>query len=221
MGLASSKTSEFANIYNKNSTTELSVRELAKEDFEKGFPQTLAFHFKVDEKDLPNAETFAQLFADYANSTHYFNKIVVVEDLKAQNTKEAIVGTARLIIRPSLVDYNTKVAHIEELALRQTREDFNHHDIYPVLLGALTDIATQAKVYKITNYPHGGWNYYYNHGTFEAKLSHGDYLPNDDDKKRITALTVPVVVPNQTKVEEVKHQDTPKEIVHVAPTTTS
>ena len=227
MGSDSSKSSDipFAYIYKKNSTEQLSVRELKKTDFSKGFTQTLASHFKVEEKDILNAEIFANILSQYPNTQYYLNKILVIEDLKAKNVNEAVVATARLVIRPSLVNHNIKVAHIEELALRSTREDFNHHDSYPVLLGALTDIATYAKVYKITNYPHGGWNYYSKYGTFEEKIFHGDYLPNDDDRKRIVALSIPPIIEKkldpatQTKLEKAKPQDTPNEKIPVAPAT--
>jgi len=192
MGNSSSQFNiSYDTIFKKNETEHYTLRFLKRDDYKKGYRQTLEQHFKAnklpDSDKLVKEEDFHRLF-DSLESCAYFNRVIVVENRTATVDEDRVVAVARLVIRPSFLDKNGLVAHVEELALNLTKapiEEKNNQKtpvpskLIQPLLDTLKDIAAATSCHKITLSDRYGGDYIKSKEVtgFEGKLIHADFLP--------------------------------------------
>jgi len=123
----------------KRVNDDIVLRNLDREDYEKGFLKILS---QLTTVGNVSKEEFDQRLNDIQSAKPPFYKIFVLEDVK----KGIIIGAATLLLELKFVHACGKVGHIEDVVVDKTYRGLN---LGLILVKHLMDIAKEEKCYKI------------------------------------------------------------------------
>ena len=176
-------------IYKRLSNRHYLIRELEAIDYYHGFTETLTKHFDIHFPEFAiSAKKFEEIFVQL-EASNYLHKVIVVEDKKAKQSNQRIIGTGTIYIKPTFFAKIGPIAHIEDLALRNSDDAETAARIISCLIniGIINKCSKILVAAKIYNKP-----FYRDYGFIENGVSM-EYHLKERDHKNLRIDVTPVV----------------------------